>query len=33
MSVMTVYYRTREDGVVLMKTYSSEGRYLVNDRA
>lgn len=31
MAVKTEYYATRKDGVVLNKTYSDEGRYVVRD--
>lgn len=31
MAVKTEYYMTRKDGVVLNKTYSNEGRYVVRD--
>lgn len=31
MAVKTEYYMTRKDGVVLNKTYSDEGRYVVRD--
>ena len=31
MAVKTEYYMTRKDGVVLNKSYSDEGRYVVRD--
>lgn len=31
MAIKTEYYMTRKDGVVLNKTYSDEGRYVVRD--
>lgn len=31
MAVKTEYFMTRKDGVVLNKTYSDEGRYVVRD--
>lgn len=31
MAVKTEYYMTRKDGVILNKTYSDEGRYVVRD--
>ena len=31
MAIITKYYKTRKDGVVLNQTYSDEGRYVVRD--
>lgn len=31
MAINIVYHKTRKDGVVLMKTYSDENRYVVNE--
>lgn len=31
MAINVVYHKTRKDGVVLMKTYSDENRYVVNE--
>lgn len=29
--VETEYYETREDGVVLVRTYSTDGKYIIQD--
>lgn len=29
--VTTEYYKTREDGVVLVRTYSTDGKYIIQD--
>lgn len=31
MAVKTEYFMTRKDGVILNKTYSDEGRYVIRD--